>query len=198
MEFEGQISSLYTSFSRHMLRCVCVCVCVCAGFSRHMLRVGQNHTVQARTMRFLNKIPMRAMQGAHNLIIYPNAAYARAFGPLSCTCTRMHARTCVRASAYVCVCVRARPYVRALCTCVRVYTVMYVCVSVRCVLVHMCCVYVCARACTCVRVRVRVCVCARAYVCMHAHVKGLKTPFLLVSFSPREGQPPKLCPPWGP
>ena len=137
---------------------MCVCVCVCAGFSRHMLRVGQNHTVQARTMRFLNKIPMRAMQGAHNLIIYPNAAYARAFGPLSCTCTRMHARTCVRASAYVCVCVRARPYVRALCTCVRVYTVMYVCVCVRCVLVHMCCVYVCARACTCV------CVCARIRV----------------------------------
>jgi len=27
------------------------------------------------------------MRGPPNLIIYPNATYARAFGPLSCTCT---------------------------------------------------------------------------------------------------------------
>ena len=53
-----------------------------------------------------------------------------------------------------------------------------------CVRVH---VYVCVRACGYV--------CVRAYVCVHAHVKGFKTPFLLVSFHPkraREGQPPEL------
>ena len=41
------------------------------------------------------------------------------------------------------------------------------------------------------RMHARVCV----YVCVHAHVKGFKTPFLLVSFHPkraREGQPPEL------
>ena len=34
------------------------------------------------------------MRGAHNLIIYPNAAYVRAFDPLSCTNTRVRACAC--------------------------------------------------------------------------------------------------------
>jgi len=42
------------------------------------------------------------MQGAHNLIIYPNAAYVRALNSLSCTSTRMHTRVCAR----TCACVR--------------------------------------------------------------------------------------------
>jgi hypothetical protein len=99
------------------------------------------------------------MQGAHNLIIYPNAAYARAFGPVSCTRTRVCKRLCTYVCVRVCVCVRCvRTCVHALCTCARV----------------------------CVRVRVHVR--ARMFVCMHAHVKGLKVPFLLVS-----SQPPCLC-----
>jgi hypothetical protein len=65
------------------------------------------------------------------LIIYPNAAYARAFGLLKCTFTR------VRACTYVCVC--------ALCT--SVYTVVYVRVYVRCVLAR-------AYVCVCARVSV--------------------------------------------
>jgi len=73
---------------------------------------------------------MRATRGAHNSIIYPNAAFARAFGPLSCMCMRMHLR--VRAYVRICACayvhvcayayvfVCAHTCVRALCTCVRV------------------------------------------------------------------------------
>ena len=56
-----------------------------------------------------------------------------------------------------------------------------------CACVHMCaCVYVCVCACTCVCACAYVCV--RAYMFVHvrvrvcAHVKGLKVPFLLVSF----------------
>jgi len=68
------------------------------------------------------------MQGANNLIIFPNAAYARAFGPLSCTCVRASAYVCVRVRAcvrvHVCVrahtCVHDRTCVHAgMCTCVR-------------------------------------------------------------------------------
>jgi hypothetical protein len=53
-------------------------------------------------------------------------------------------------------------------------------------------VYVCVhrivyvRVCVCC-VLVRMCVCARVSVCVHAHVKGLKTPFLLVTFFPKRG-----------
>jgi hypothetical protein len=40
-------------------------------------------------------------------IISPNVAYARAFGPLNCTCTRVYVRVCactrVRACTYLCV-----------------------------------------------------------------------------------------------
>jgi len=81
-------------------------------------------------------------------------------------------------------------FVRALCTRVRDYTVVYVHVCVRCIIVR---VHVCAR--------VRVCAYVRAcgYVCVHVHVKGLKTPFLLVSFLPKRGPASQaVCPPWGP
>jgi hypothetical protein len=76
------------------------------------------------------------MRGAHNLVIYPNAAYAKAFGPLSCTYMHIHERVrayvsvrahvcvqacmCVCVRACMCVCVFARTCVRALRTCVRV------------------------------------------------------------------------------
>jgi hypothetical protein len=126
----------------------------------------------------LNKPQCEPMRGAYNLIIYPNAAYARALGRLSCTCTCVcvHACVCVRCMCVcmrvytvvymrvcvrcvlvrVSVCVRARACVHALCMCVRVYTVVYVRVCVRCVFVC-----VCARTRVCVHVcmRVRVCVC---------------------------------------
>jgi hypothetical protein len=59
--------------------------------------------------------------------------------------------------------------------CVRVYTIVYVRVCVRYVLVR-----VCLCVCMCVCAYVYAC----GYVCVHAHVKGLKTPFLLVSFLP--------------
>jgi len=100
----------------------------------------------------------------------------------------------------MCMCERARTCVRALGTCVRVYTVMYAHACMCCVLVLVC---VCVCACACVRacvVYVRVCaymcaracvragiVCARMYVCVHAHVKGLQTRFFLVSFPPKRG-----------
>ena len=41
------------------------------------------------------------MRATHHLIIYPNAAYARAFGPLSCTCN-VHA--CARVRVRACAC----------------------------------------------------------------------------------------------
>jgi hypothetical protein len=41
--------------------------------------------------------------------------------------------------------------------------------------------------CVCVFVCVCANVCAFGYVCVHAHVKGLKAPFLLVSFLPKRG-----------
>jgi len=120
-----------------------------------------------------------------------------------CACMRVftvvYVRVCVRcvlvrvcmsvcACAYVCVCVRVR--VRALCTCVRVYTVVYIHVCVRCVLVRVC---LCARTC----VHARTCVFACGYVCVRAHVKGLKAPFLLVSFLPKRGPASQaVCPPW--
>jgi hypothetical protein len=142
-----------------------------------------------------NETPMRAIQGAHNLIIYPNADYAKAFGPLSCmymlwthvcartcACVRMCVcKRCVCACAYVCACVVYTRvctvvYVRALCTYVRVYTVVYVRLCVLCI-----------------------CACVCAYVCVHTHVKGLKTPFLLVSFLlKRETASQAVCPRGGP
>jgi hypothetical protein len=134
------------------------------------------------------------MRGAHNLSIYPNAAYARVVGPLSCTYMRMHTRVradvCVRAHvcvcAHTCVCARART-----CSCVvHVRACVYGCVRVcvRCVLVRVCVhAYVCVRS----------CVRAGAYVCVHAHVKGLKTSFLWCPSSPKKGQSPKLYVPLG-
>jgi len=81
---------------------------------------------------------------------------------------------------------------------------MYAC-GYACARVHMCafmhvCVCVCAYMCTCTvyYVLVCVCVCVRAYlcvcgyVCVHAHVTGLKTSFLLVSFLPKRGPASKL------
>jgi len=88
-------------------------------------------------------------------------AYARAFGPLSCTCTRMHMHTCVCVRVRACVC--PRMCLREFGTCVRVYTVVYACVCVvyLCVLVRVCvCAYVCVRARTCVCAHIRVCACA--------------------------------------
>ena len=100
------------------------------------------------------------MRGPHNLIHYPNATYARAFGSLSCTCTRVRVRACV---------------------CVRVHVCAYV--WVRCVLVH-----------ACVRAYVR------TYACACACSQGLKAPFLLVSFLlvsflPKRGPRPLLLSP---
>jgi len=104
----------------------------------------------------------------------------------ACVCTCEY--VCVRAS--MCVCVRASMCV-CTCVCVRLCACAYVCVQC----VHVC---ECIRLCTCVRmytvVYIRVCVrvrlCTRTW-CVHAHVKGLKTPSWCPS-SPRKGQPPKL------
>jgi hypothetical protein len=63
--------------------------------------------------------------------------------------------------------------------CVHVYTVVYVRVCVRNVLM---CVFVCVCA----------YVCACGYVCVHAHAYRLKRPSSWCVSSPREGQPPKL------
>ena len=135
----------------------------------------------ARLKNPIDKPQCELMRGPHNLMIYPNASYARAFGPLSCTCTCVCVGAHVRVRARTCVYEGARMCVHALCTCMHVYTVVYVCVCVRCVLV---------RAGQCVR--------AHTW-CVHAHVKGLKTPFLLVSFLPKRGPASQaVCPPWGP
>jgi hypothetical protein len=76
---------------------------------------------------------------------------------------------CVRAHVCVFVCI---VYVRA-CVCVCIRLCAYVCACVMYLCVYVCvCPYVCAYVCAC------------RYVCVHAHVKGLKTPFLLVSFLP--------------
>jgi hypothetical protein len=111
-------------------------------------------------------------------------AYAR-----RCVCV------CVRVG--VCVCMRVRVWMRCVraCMCIRVCT--YVCA---------CVVYLCM--CMCVRAYVRVCLracvragsCLRAHtLCVHAHVKGLKAPFLLVLFLPKRGSASQaICPPWGP
>ena len=45
----------------------------------------------------IDKPRCEPMGGARDLICYPNAAYARAFGPQSCTCTCVRAYVCVRA-----------------------------------------------------------------------------------------------------
>jgi hypothetical protein len=92
------------------------------------------------------------------------------------------------------------------CAHVRVCACAYVCACV----VYVCaCVYGCVRTCACV-VYLYVYMCVHAYVCacgyvfahrwcVHAHVKELKTPFLLVSFLPKRGPAPQaVCPPWGP
>ena len=105
---------------------------------------------------------MRAMRGAHNLINLPNAAYARAFDPLSCRCTCLCARMCVRAHvrtfAYVRVCASANVCVHVhtcvRCTCVRVYMVVYVRVCMHYVL-NRACVCACGCGCVCVRACVR-------------------------------------------
>jgi len=111
-------------------------------------------------MRGLSKPQCKLMRGPHNLFIYPNATYARALWP-----SELHAHVCVRARVCACtyVFVRVHACVRALCMCVRVYTVVYVRVCLLCALV---------RACVCARVRVCACafVCVRAYVCVRAHV----------------------------
>jgi len=67
----------------------------------------------------------------------------------------------------------------------------YVCACV----VYLCmCICVCTRTCVCVQVRV----CAHTW-CVRAHVKGLKAPFILVSFLPKRGSVSQAdCPPWGP
>ena len=106
------------------------------------------------------------MRGPHNLIIYPNATYARAFGPLSCTCTRVctHARmrvcTCARVCTYVRVCVRAR-----MCVCahhIRVACNVYV---------HAC-VYGCLHTCVHARTCVRVCMRVRVHACACEGIEG--------------------------
>ena len=139
------------------------------------------------------------MRGRH-IIIYCNAAYARVFGPLSCTCTHMH--VCVRVHVHACA------YVRV-CACVCVYGCVRTCVRAFCNCSCVC-VYPCtcgrARTCACVHVRtcvracvVYLCMCVYAYVCVHVHVKGFKTPFLLVSFLPNRGLVSQaFCLPRGP
>ena len=123
-----------------------------------------------------NKPRCKLMRGPHNLIIYPNATYARAFGPLSC---RVHA--CARSELHVHACAR---------TCVRMHVCVHKHVSVRaCIRL---CTYVRVCVCVCVFVCVCVHVCAYGCVCVHAHVKGTKTKTSCCPSSPREGQPPKL------
>jgi hypothetical protein len=137
-------------------------------------------------MRFLNRSPMRAMRGAHNLIIYPNAAYARAFGPLSCTCMRMHARVRERTGACVpmCACERVRA-----CVCVRISVCVHcvrACVRVRlCTYMRACIVYLCV--CTCTYVCVRVCVRARVCACGYVSVCAQECAYVRANpSSPRE------------
>ena len=111
---------------------------------------------------------MRALQGAHKLIIHPNAAYARAFGPLSCTRTRMHI-TCARVrmrALRMCACVCVRACVRTcVCVCVCVRACAYGCVRMcaRASFTCVCACYVCVRTCVygyvCVRVRTCACMC---------------------------------------
>jgi hypothetical protein len=113
--------------------------------------------------------PMRG--GAHNLTMLHNAAYARAFGPLSCMCTRV----CVCACA--CVCART-----GVCVCMRVYTVVYVRTCVR-ALCTCACTYMCA--CTCVHDRSSVCVCMRVRVRACA-CEGIEGAFPLGVLPPRE------------
>ena len=167
----------------------------------------------------INKPQCGLMQEPHNLIIYPNETYARAFGPLSCTCTRVcacvhvrvcacmpmcvYAHVCMHAHVRVCACVRA-------CQCVCVYIHVCECFVRVCVCIRLCtyvfasfvflCVCMYVRAYVCVRACVRegTCVCARTW-CVHAHLKGLMTPFLLVSFLSKRGPASQAsCPPWGP
>jgi hypothetical protein len=65
-----------------------------------------------------------------------------------------------------CACVRARTCECALCTCLRVYTAMYI---------HVCVRALCTCACVCVRILVRAGMCVRAPTwCVHAHVKNLR------------------------
>jgi len=144
----------------------------------------------------LNKTPMRAMRGAHNLIIYPMQPMR---GPLAlwaactCVCTCVCARTCA--------CVRKRVCVRCVhaCVCVRLCTYMRACVVYLCVRV---CVRICvhAYACTyvsaCAYVCVRVHVCARTCACMRMW-RDWRRPSSWCPSPPKEGQPPKLFVPLG-
>ena len=104
-----------------------------------------------------------------------------------CVCIRLwtYIRVCVRCvivCVFVCMCVHvcacasahACAYVRA-CACAYVYVHAYVCACVMYL-----CVCMCVRTCVRASTRVR----ARTW-CVHAHVKGLKMPFLLVSFLPK-------------
>jgi hypothetical protein len=148
----------------------------------------------------INKPQCEPMRRPHNLTSNPNATYAarvrvcaRAYA-----CVFACANVCVR--AHTCACVRSRTcvFVRALmCAC----ACAYVCA---CIVYVRACVYGCVRTCVhvlclcmCVCVRERVCV--RTW-CVHAHVKGVKTPFLLVSFFhlERGSASQAICQPWGP
>jgi hypothetical protein len=70
-----------TSFPR-----VCTPSCTCT------LTHTSTYRRDLRPMRGLNKPQCEPMRGVHSLIIFPNANYAWAFGPLSCMCTRVCAR----------------------------------------------------------------------------------------------------------
>jgi hypothetical protein len=83
----------------------------------------------------IDKPQSELMRGPHNLTIYPNATSARTFGPLSCTCTRMHMRVHVRACVVfvrACIygCVRTCVCIGYLCVCMCVRTYVCVCVCV--------------------------------------------------------------------
>ena len=135
-------------------------------------------------MRLLiNKAQIELCEGVHNLNIYPNAAYARAFGPLSCTYLRVRAHTC--ACMRMCACM--------LCTCLCVRACAYVCA---CVVYMSVCVYSCVRTCVrCARVRVFAYVCARVLV-RACTCGGIEDALPLGVFPPQE-RAQAFCPPGG-
>ena len=96
----------------------------------------------------------------------------------ACVCTCEYVCVYVRVCTFVCVRIR----VRAMCTCVRMYTVVYMCANVYG------CVHTCVRAGTFVHANV-----VRACAC-----EGIEDAFL-VPFLPKKGPASKaICPPWGP
>ena len=131
--------------------------------------------------------------GQHLLYKYHNASWCEGLLALwaapACVCTRVRKHACVF------MCVRVS---RCVCVNVCMRTCAYVCA---CVAYVRACVHDCVRTCvhalwTCACVCMRVRVCACSYVCVHAHVKGLRCPCSWCSSSP--ASLPAACLPWGP